>query len=156
MCKSSCPYYQPLKMSSRLSPQGEAFSGWIKKGASRLENNPAPRMGLFLLERFFHNTTAMQRKEWQQTLWRHSHPQQTDMAEEIVPDHPSVRTLLGSTDHEILDVAEHVHWGQYEVAPSTLPCKAQRPIYDWTTQGARPVPGEGWALEYNRNSPVSV
>ena len=36
-------------------------------------------------------------------------------------EHTSVTTLLGSTDQEILDVAEHVYRGQYEVAPSVLP-----------------------------------
>ena len=36
-------------------------------------------------------------------------------------EHPSVRTLLGSTDQEILDVAGCVSQGQYKVAPSVVP-----------------------------------
>ena len=40
-------------------------------------------------------------------------------------EHPSLRTLLGSTDQEILDVAEQVYKGLYEVAPSILPCRQQ-------------------------------
>ena len=47
------------------------------------------------------------------------------MAKETAPEHPSVRTLLGSTDQEILDVAEHICRGQYEVAPSVLPQRLQ-------------------------------
>ena len=36
-----------------------------------------------------------------------------------------MRTLLGSNDQEILDVAEHVYRGQYEVAPSVLTQRLQ-------------------------------
>ena len=43
----------------------------------------------------------------------------------MAPEHPSVRTLLGSTDQEILDVAEHVYQGQYKVALSMLPRRLQ-------------------------------
>ena len=47
------------------------------------------------------------------------------MAKEMASDHPSVKTLIGSTDLEILDVAEHVYRGQYEVALSMLPQRLQ-------------------------------
>ena len=43
------------------------------------------------------------------------------MAKEIALEHLSLRTLLGSTDQEILDVTEQVYRGQYQVAPSILP-----------------------------------
>ena len=49
----------------------------------------------------------------------------TDMAEEMAPAHPSVRTYLGSTDQEILDIVEWVYRRQYEVVPSVLPCRFQ-------------------------------
>ena len=42
------------------------------------------------------------------------------MAKERALEDPSVRTLLGSTDWEILNVAEQVYRGQYEVVPSVL------------------------------------
>ena len=80
---------------------------------------------IFLLESLFHNVTEMQRKEWQWQSERCPHPQQTNVAEEMAPEHPSVRTLLGSTKQEILDVVEWVHRGQYEVAPSVIPCMLQ-------------------------------
>ena len=47
------------------------------------------------------------------------------MAEETAPEHPSVRTLLGSTDQEILDVMEQVYRGQYEVVSSIQFCRHQ-------------------------------
>ena len=47
------------------------------------------------------------------------------MAKETAPEHLSVRTLLGSTDKEILDVAEQVYRRKYEVVPSILPCRHQ-------------------------------
>ena len=43
------------------------------------------------------------------------------MAKETVPEHPSVRTLLGPTDKEILGMAEQVYQGQYVLALSELP-----------------------------------
>ena len=43
----------------------------------------------------------------------------------MAPEHPSIITLLGSTDQEILDVVEQVYKGQYEVAPNILPHRCQ-------------------------------
>ena len=43
------------------------------------------------------------------------------MAKEMAPENPSVRTVLGSTDKEIIDVVEWVYGGQYELAPGVLP-----------------------------------
>ena len=37
----------------------------------------------------------------------------------------TVRTLLGSTDQEVLDITEQVYWGEYVLAPSKLPCLQQ-------------------------------
>ena len=42
------------------------------------------------------------------------------MAKEIAPVHLSVRSLLGSTNDEILEVAKDVYHGWYQVAPSVL------------------------------------
>ena len=36
--------------------------------------------------------------------------------------HLSIRTLLGSTDQEILDVTEQVYQGECMLVPSELPC----------------------------------
>ena len=43
----------------------------------------------------------------------------------MAPRNPLVRTFLGSTDQEILEVAAQVYRGQYEVAPSILHCRHQ-------------------------------
>ena len=53
------------------------------------------------------------------------YPQQTDMAKEMAQEHPSIRIPVGSTDQKILDVMEQVYRGQYEVAPTVLPCRCQ-------------------------------
>ena len=81
--------------------------------------------GLFLLECSFHNATAMWRREQQQHTQRCPHQQQTAMANGMALEHPSVRTLLGSTDPEILNFVEQVYRGQCKVAPSILPCRYQ-------------------------------
>ena len=81
--------------------------------------------GLFLLEHLFYDVTAMQGREGQWHMQRHPNLQQTAMIKEMAPEHPSGRTLLESTDQEILDVFEQVYRGQYEVVPSILPHRCQ-------------------------------
>ena len=56
----------------------------------------------------------------------HSH--QTAMTEETAPEQPSVRSLLGSTDEEILEIAVQMYQGQYEAVPSILPCQYKEPF----------------------------
>ena len=51
-------------------------------------------------------------------------PRITELAESA-PEHPSVWTLLGSPDAEILKVAEQVYWGEDMVAPSVFPHQQQ-------------------------------
>ena len=67
---------------------------------------------LFLLEHLFHNAATIWNKEQQQHAQRCPHSHQTAKAEEMAPEQPSVRSLLGSTDEEILVIAEKVYWGQ--------------------------------------------
>ena len=45
------------------------------------------------------------------------------MTEVMAPEHPSVRTLLGSTDAEILKIIEQVYQGECLVAPRVLCCQ---------------------------------
>ena len=78
--------------------------------------------GLFLLEGLFHNVTAMRKREMSQHLQRCPHSHQSTTAEEMAPIHLSMRGLLGSTNDEILEVAEEVYCGWYGVVLSILPC----------------------------------
>ena len=70
--------------------------------------------GLFLLEHLLHDAASMKRKEYQ----RCSQALQAEM----LKWHPSVRTLLGFTDAEILKVTKQVYQEGYVMAPSVLPC----------------------------------
>ena len=53
---------------------------------------------------------------------RCSQVQQPETVEVIDPEHPSVRTILGSTDAKILKIAKQVYQGEYVLATSVLPC----------------------------------
>ena len=86
---------------------------------SRLEHCPQTGMGLFLLECILHNAVSMWRREHQR------HSQVLQPTEVMSPEHPSIRTLLGSPDAEILKVAEQVYRGESAVVPSILPCRHQ-------------------------------
>ena len=57
----------------------------------------------------------MKKKECQ----RDSQRLQTEAVKETAPEHPSVCTLIGSTD-DILQVAEQVYLGEWTFAPSVL------------------------------------
>ena len=72
-------------------------------------------------ECLLHNAAYMRRKRHQ----RHSQAPQAEMAKVTAPDHPSIWTLIGSTDVEILKIAEQVYWGCV-VSPSVLPCRWQK------------------------------
>ena len=67
----------------------------------------------------------MWRKEQQWHSQRCPLLQQTNTAEGKALEHPSVGTLLGSTDKEILDVVEQVYRRQNKVVPSVLPHRLQ-------------------------------
>ena len=80
--------------------------------------------GLFLLEHLLHNAASMSRKECQ----RHSQALQAETAKVTSPEHPSVRTLLGSTDAKILKITKHVYQGECVVAPNMLPADDRRSV----------------------------
>ena len=55
-----------------------------------------------------------------------THMQLTDIAEEMALEHPSVGSLLGSTDQKILGVAEQVYHGEYVLPPVNSPTADRR------------------------------
>ena len=73
--------------------------------------------GLFLLEHLLHNAAPMRGKEHQRCFWA----LQAEMAQAQVPNQPPIMTLLGSTNADILKVAEKVYWGEYVTVSSVLP-----------------------------------
>ena len=68
--------------------------------------------GLFLLEYLLHNANSMRKKEHQ----KYSRRPQAEETEEVAPEHPSVRALLGA----IIQVAEQVYQGEWTLALSML------------------------------------
>ena len=51
------------------------------------------------------------------------------MVKDIAPEQPSVKSLLGLMDEEILERAEQVYQGQYEAALKILPCQCQEQFF---------------------------
>ena len=72
---------------------------------------------LFLLERMFHNTATMWHKELQR--WPCQIPLALEPSETAV-ENPSMWTLVGSRDAELLLVAEWIYKGKYIVVPSVF------------------------------------
>ena len=50
----------------------------------------------------------------------YSQRSQAEETKEVAPEHPSVRTLIGTTDDAIIQVAEQVYQGEWTLAPSML------------------------------------
>ena len=71
-----------------------------------------------MLECLLHNMAAMHRKEHR----RCSHGSEPGVAQ-LAPEHPSMWTLLGSPDAEILKVTEWVYREELVITPSVLPSK---------------------------------
>ena len=65
-------------------------------------------------------------------MWEDATTPQTAMTGEMVPEQLPVRTLLGSMNEEILEIAEQVYQGQYEAALSVLPTSARSNSW-WTS-----------------------
>ena len=75
---------------------------------------------LFLLEWMFHNAAAMWHKKHQRHTW--GLPLEPT---ETAPEHPSVWTLIGSQDSNLLWVMDQIYKGEYALAPSVLTCTQQ-------------------------------
>ena len=94
---------------------------------------------LFLLEWMGHNTAAMWCKEHQ----RCSQGLPLEPTE-TAPEHPSVQTLIGSHDSELLQVMEQIYKGEYAVAPSVF-THAQHEHFmrelQWKLSGCMTRPG---------------
>ena len=89
--------------------------------------------GLFLLEHLLHNTASMRRKEHKGAPEPHKLRQP-----KWWPWSTPIRTLLGSTDVEILKIAEQVYQGVWVVVPSVLPHWQQKCINELHQELARP------------------
>ena len=70
----------------------------------------------------------------------------------IAPEHPSVRTLLGSTNVEILKTPEQLYWRKCVVAHSVLPPLTTEEAYKGVMPGTVPVHGQSWPPEQTRAS----
>ena len=70
-------------------------------------------LNLFLLERMFHNATTI----WHKELQRYPCGIPLEPSETALED-PSVWTLVGSEDSDLLQIAEQIYKGGYIVAPS--------------------------------------
>ena len=87
----------------------------MKKECSGWNATCRQEWNLFLLERMFHNATAM----WHKELHRHPCRIPLELSETAL-EHPSVQTLVGSGDVDLLQVAEQMYKGEYMVVPSVF------------------------------------
>ena len=82
--------------------------------------------GLFLLECLLHNAAAMRWKEHKRLSWKHSQAKWPEMSKVTAPEHPSIRTPLGSNNVTILKVTKQVYWGSMCWSPVCSPTSDRR------------------------------
>ena len=119
------------------APQFQLFLDEMKKECLGWNTAHKEEWNLFLLEWKFHNAATMWCKEHQ----RCSHRLPLEPSEAAL-EHPSVQTLVGSRDTDLLQVAEQIYKGEYMVVPSMftwselddLMKELQRELSVWLTQ----------------------
>ena len=111
---------------------------------------------LFLLEWLFHKVATMRKREMQQYLQRCLHSHQSMTAEETAPVNPFVRSLLGSTNDEVLEVAEEVTMDDMCCAKCT-PLPVPGSVHDKTSWGAwAAAPDKSWPPWCYKSSQVPI
>ena len=91
MGKSSCSYDRKLEKGSLVGPSVQAFPGQAQEGASRLKNNlPARVRPLPIRVSTSQCSSCAEGGSERNTHEDASHSQQTAMAKEMAPEHPSV------------------------------------------------------------------
>ena len=98
-------FAQRVRCSNRVADQtlrAQFFPNELQQEHPDWSTTHRQEWGLFLLESLLHSAASMRRKEHQRC------PQalQVKMAKAMTPQHPSICTLLGSTDTEIRKIAK--------------------------------------------------
>ena len=114
----------------------QLFLDKLKKECPGWNTTCRQEWNLFLLEWMFHNAAAMQHKRHQ----RHSHRLPLEPSEAVL-EHPSMQTLVGSRDTDLLQVTEWIYKDEYMVAPSVFTCT----LMQWPHEGA--MKGTLWTLD---------
>ena len=111
MGKGICPEDQLFNRVANHTLRGQLFLNVLRQECPGWSTAHKQEWDLFLLEHLLNNAASMRRKECQ----RCSQTLQAEMAEVMAPEHPSVWTLLGSMDAEILKIAKQVYQGECAV-----------------------------------------
>ena len=93
--------------------QSQLFLDEMKKEHPIWNTAHRQEWSLFLLEQMFHNAADMQHKEHQ----RYSQGFPLEPPETAL-EHPSIWTLIGSSNSDLLWVAEQIYKGEFVVVPS--------------------------------------
>ena len=112
-------YTQRTEYSNKVAswvPWGQLFLDELPRKHLGWPTAQKQEWGLFMLEHLLHNVATMHKRGHWRYSWRH----ELETAKSV-PEHPSMQTLLGFPDEEILEVAEQVCRGELAVVPSILP-----------------------------------
>ena len=88
---------------------GQLYLNELKREYLDWNTGQCQEWGLFLLKCLLYNVASMRRKELERIPKRCSKAKWSETAEVMVPEHPSIRTLLGSTNDAIFKVAKQVY-----------------------------------------------
>ena len=110
-------------MGDRVCPKVVALPGWAPKRPCWLEHSETAGMGAIPSRTSLPQCLSHEDEGAAETLIKM--PPLGARANEMALVHPVVRSLIGSTNDEILGVAKDMKWGWYQVVLSVLPCMHQ-------------------------------
>ena len=122
--RTSCSKWvadQTLQGQLNLSKLRREHPGW--------NTTQCQEWGLFLLDHLLHNVAAMTWSEHERLSQRCSQAQQPETAKVMAPEHPSIRTLLGSTEANLLKIAKQVYGGSMCLSPLCSPASSRRSVW---------------------------
>ena len=129
----------------------QLFQDEMKKEHPGQNTTHRQEWNLFLLEWMFQNATTMQCKEHQRCSCGLSlEPPET------ATEHPSVQTLVGSRDSDLLWVREQIYKGDYVVAPRVFTHAQDNNLMKELAKGAFWVSDPGWPTRWKGVSWIAL
>ena len=95
---------------------------WIEEGTPRLDHCPQAGVGTLLIRASAPQCCLHEEEIAMKVLLKST----GRAVEEMAPEHPSMRTLIGTTNDTILQVTEQVYQGEWTLAPNLLSCQQNK------------------------------
>ena len=119
--ETSCLEDGMLKKGNQMGGLGSVVPGQAQERSPGLEHHPPSGVEVLPIEASAPQCISHAKEGAGKNQQKAPQAQPIEMVEAMALTHPSIRTLLGSTNWEIPDIAEQMYQGEYVLASSELP-----------------------------------